>query len=284
MTREEIYASIYTHEEIYRPPQEEGSACLEVALGCSWGKCAFCDFARDPFQIHSMAQIEWNLRMLGRLEPEKSRLFLLGENAFSLSFEQLEKIISLTHRFMPNIREFAMYARADDVLRKTPEQLLALREMGVCDLHIGVESGSDPILLMMNKGVSSFEMVQAFQKLDAAGIGYYITVILGLGGKTYRNLHALETSRLLNRLHPKCIWALKLKIWDNTPLAKMVKKGEFLPMNPREILLEERMLLENLFLEDSFFMDTTVLDRLTIQGFLPSGKEAMLQTINRLLL
>ena len=156
--------------------------------------------------------------------------------------------------------------------------------MGVCDLHIGVESGSDPILLMMNKGVSSFEMAQAFQKLDAAGIGYYITVILGLGGKTYRNLHALETSRLLNRLHPKCIWALKLKIWDNTPLAKMVKKGEFIPMNPREILLEERMLLENLFLEDTFFMDTTVLDRLTIQGFLPSGKEAMLQTINRLLL
>lgn len=284
MTREEIYASIYTHEEIYRPPQEEGSACLEVALGCSWGKCAFCDFARDPFQIHSMAQIEWNLRMLGRLEPEKTRLFLLGENAFSLSFEQLEKIILLTHSFMPNIREFAMYARVDDVLRKTPEQLLALREMGVCDLHIGVESGSDPILLMMNKGVSSFEMAQAFQKLDAAGIGYYITVILGLGGKTYRNLHALETSRLLNRLHPKCIWALKLKIWDNTPLTKMVKKGEFIPMNPREILLEERMLLENLFLEDTFFMDTTVLDRLTIQGFLPSGKEAMLQTINRLLL
>lgn len=38
MTREEIYASIYTHEEIYRPPKEDSSACLEVALGCSWGK------------------------------------------------------------------------------------------------------------------------------------------------------------------------------------------------------------------------------------------------------
>ena len=47
MTREEIYSTIYTHEEIYRPPQEEGCACLEVALGCSWGKCLFCDFAKD---------------------------------------------------------------------------------------------------------------------------------------------------------------------------------------------------------------------------------------------
>lgn len=283
MTREEIYASIYTHEEIYRPPQEDSSACLEVALGCSWGKCKFCDFAKDKFQIHPMSKIEWNLRMLGRLEPEKIRLFFLGENAFVLSFEQLSKIIEMTHTFMPNIREFSMYARIDDVLRKTPEELKKLREMGICDLHIGVESGSDPILLMMNKDVSSFDMIQAFKKLDDAGIGYYITIILELGGKDYRNLHALETARLLNRLHPKCIWALKLKVWENTPLEKMIKRGEFTPMTSYQILFEERMLLESLTLTDCFFMDTTVMDRYTIQGFLPEGKEAMLQMINRLL-
>lgn len=283
MTREEIYASIYTHEEIYRPPQEDSSACLEVALGCSWGKCLFCDFAKDKFQIHSMAKIEWNLRMLGRLEPEKTRLFFLGENAFVLSFEQLKQIIDMANTFMPNVKEFAMYARIDDVLRKTPEELRQLHDMGVCDLHIGIESGSDPVLLMMNKGVTSFDMIQAFKKLDAAGIGYYVTIILGLGGKSYRNLHALETAHLLNRIHPKCIWALKLKVWENTPLEKMIKRGEFDPMENRDILFEERMLLEELKLEDCFFMDTTVLDKYTIQGFLPEGKEQMLNMVNRLL-
>ena len=283
MTREEIYASIYTHEEIYRPPQEDSSACLEVALGCSWGKCLFCDFAKDKFQIHSMAKIEWNLRMLGRLEPDKKRLFFLGENAFVLSFDQLKQIIGMANTFMPNVKEFAMYARVDDVLRKTPEELRQLREMGVCDLHIGIESGSDSILLMMNKGVTSFDMIQAFQKLDKAGIGYYVTIILGLGGKAYRNLHALETVRLLNRLHPKCIWALKLKVWDKTPLDKMVKRGEFELMSNRDILFEERMLLEGLTLDDCFYMDTTVLDKYTIQGYLPEGKEQMLGMINRLL-
>ena len=90
----------------------------------------------------------------------------------------------MTHTFMPNIKEFSMYARIDDVLRKTPEQLRELRELGVCDLHIGVESGSDPILLWMNKGVTSFDMLKAFKMLDEAGIGYYVTIILGLGGKT----------------------------------------------------------------------------------------------------
>ena len=217
------------------------------------------------------------------MEPDKKRLFFLGENAFGLSFDKLKQIIGMANAFMPNVKEFAMYARVDDVLRKTPEELRQLREMGVCDLHIGIESGSDSILLMMNKGVTSFDMIQAFQKLDKAGIGYYVTIILGLGGKAYRNLHAMETVRLLNRLHPKCIWALKLKVWDKTPLDKMVKRGEFEPMSNRDILFEERMLLEGLTLDDCFYMDTTVLDKYTIQGYLPEGKEQMLGMINRLL-
>ena len=97
MTREEIYSTIYTHEEIYRPPKEEGCACLEVALGCSWGKCLFCDFAKDKFQIHPMAKIEWNLRMLGRLEPDKTRVravvSMFGrETPVDLELDQVEVI------------------------------------------------------------------------------------------------------------------------------------------------------------------------------------------------
>ena len=61
MTREELYASIYTHDTIYLPPWEEQSAPLEVALGCSWGKCRFCDFAKDTFSLHSDEKIEENL-------------------------------------------------------------------------------------------------------------------------------------------------------------------------------------------------------------------------------
>ena len=62
MTREELYASIYTHDTIYLPPWEEQSAPLEVALGCSWGKCRFCDFAKDTFSLHSDEKIEENLK------------------------------------------------------------------------------------------------------------------------------------------------------------------------------------------------------------------------------
>ena len=62
-------------------------------------------------------------------------------------------------------------------------------------------------------------------------------------------------------------------------MEKMVKKGEFVPMSNRDILFEERSANDI----DTYFMDTTVMDALTIQGYLPDAKDSMLRVINRLL-
>ena len=45
-----------------------------------------------------------------------------------------------------------------------------LKSMGLCDLHIGVESGSDSILEMVNKGITSFDTLTALQRLDKLGV------------------------------------------------------------------------------------------------------------------
>ena len=177
------------------------------------------------------------------------------------------------------VKEFACYSRADDVLRKTPEDLAALREAGLCDLHIGFESGSDSILHMMNKGVTSIQMLNAFRALDQAGIGYYVTFILGLGGRAYRNLHVMESVRLLNQIHPKQIWCLKLSLWQGTPLAGMAQRGAFEMMTPQEVLGEEILLLENLNVANCMYVDTTLLDTYTIKGTLPQDKERMLSAM-----
>lgn len=283
MTREERYASIYSHDIVYCPPQEHGCAMLEVALGCSWGKCLFCDFARDPFHVHSIEKIEENLKVLGELQPEKERVFFLGENALCLSTEKLLRIMALTKQYMPKVSSFAMYARFDDVQRKSDQELWQLRQAGLSDLHMGFESGSDSILTVMNKGFGSFEMLEGAKRLDRAGIGYFFTVILGLGGRQYRNLHALETARLLSRMHPKGIWCLNLKIWPDTPLEQMVKRGEFEMMSHWEMLQEEWIMLQHLNVENCFYMDTTALNQYTIQGFLPQAKQAMLAGMEELL-
>ena len=223
MTNEELFASIYTHDTIYLPPSEQDCAALEVALGCSHAKCRFCDFAKDPFQIHSMEQIRRNMQILGRFRPDAYRLFLLGENAFVLDYQKLCQIFDMTDQYMPNIHEFSMYSRIDDIARKTDEELRMLHKMGLSTLHIGLESGSDSILLEQNKGVTSMDMLVQLRRLEAVGIEYYVTIILGLGGRRFSVHHALATARLLNQLHPADIWCLKLKLWPDTPLYKDAK-------------------------------------------------------------
>lgn len=275
--------SIYTHDTIYIPPCEEKNAPLEVVLGCSWAKCTFCDFAQDEFQILSNEKILFNIKGLAQLFPEAPRVFLLGENAFCLSAERLLYIFRKTKEHMPHVNQFAMYARADDVLVKSKQELDDLRKEGLSALHIGVESGSDSILSERGKGLTMQQMLEAFRKLDAAGIDYYVTIVLGLGGRQYSRLHIVETARLLNKIHPKDIWCLKLTLFEGTPLYKAWQRGDFEQMTPIEILGELKLLLQNLTVRDCSFADTTVLDSYTIQGRLPEQKDLMLKAIDQLL-
>lgn len=197
--------------------------------------------------------------------------------------ERILKIIELTHRYMPKVREYAMYSRVDDILRKTDQELTKLSEEGVQALHIGVESGSDSILEARNKGITSAQVIEALSRLDQVGIAYYLTIIPGLGGRTFSRLHAIETARMLNQVHPRNIWCLKLKLWEDTILYKEAQAGNFDEMTPAEILREERLLLENLTVTDCLFEDTTVLDQFTIQGVLPGKKGELLGAIDYLL-
>lgn len=283
MTREELYQSIYTHDTIYLPPHEERDVPLEVSLGCSWHKCTFCDFARDTFRIHPLEKIEQSIRVLAALRPEDTRMFFLGENVFCMDTEKLLRIIELTNAYMPAVKEYAMYSRIDDILRKTDDELALLRRKGVEALHIGVESGSDSILEERKKGITSAQTVEALLRLDKAGIAYYLTVIPGLGGQTFSYMNAVETARMLNKVHPRNIWCLKLKLWEDTPLYKEAQSGAFDMMTPEQIIREERLLIQNLTVTNCLFEDTTVLDKYTIRGMLPEQKDVLLHAIDYLL-
>ena len=214
---------------------------------------------------------------------EQTRLFLLGENPFCMDTSRLLAIRALVGRHMPRVKALAMYARADDVLKKSDGELADLAAAGVRALHIGVESGCDSILLRCEKGVTAAQTLEALQRLDRAGIDYFVTVIPGLGGREYSHLHAVETARMLNRTHPKNIWCLKLHLYPDTPLYRQARAGHFTQMTPEEVLAEERLMLRELTVEGCLFEDTTVLDEYTIRGILPDQKAQLLAAIDMLL-
>ena len=276
MAENDQFQSIYTYETIYKPVAEENSAALEVCLGCSWSKCRFCDFAKDKFTVHDMDRIEHDLQILARLQPDNPRLFFLGENTFCLKTERLLEIMDLSQHYMPNVVQFAMYGRIDDIAAKSDQDLNALASHGLDALHIGIESGCDDVLAYMNKGFTSEEAVRQLHRLDKAGIGYHITIIGGLGGKTYSRFHAMGTARLLDRINPRSVWCLKLHLFEGTPLYKEAKMHQFDQMTPVEVLQEEYFMLQNLHKVHTWYMDTTVLDKCTLQGNIPEDIDDLL--------
>ena len=284
MTREEVFAQLYSGDTVYPPPLESRSALLEVTTGCSYRKCKFCDFPKDTFSIFSMAEIARKIELLRLVIGGNHRLHLLGCNPFCLHTRQLLSILAMIHDRLPCVREVSMYARADDILRKTDQELKALAHAGVTDLHIGLESGSNAVLSLHEKGENIEDIEEAMNRLDQWGIRYHLTAIPGLGGRELSREHAVKTAAVIARHRPMSIWCIALKIWPETPLARMVADGEFVPLTFEEILAEEREMVSRIDAKvPMLYVDSTVLNKYTIIGMLPEQKDVILQQMDLLL-
>ena len=284
MTREEIFAQLYSSDTVYPPPLESKSALLEITTGCSYRKCKFCDFPKDTFTISPMAEIARKIELLRLVIDGNPRLHLLGCNPFCLNTRQLLSILAMIHDRLPCVNEVSMYARADDILKKSSDELNALAHAGVTDLHIGLESGSSAVLLLHEKGETIEDIETAMSMLERCGIRYHLTAIPGLGGKELSREHAIKTAAVISRHRPMSVWCIALKIWPDTPLAKMVEEGIFEPLSFEEILAEEREMMSRIEMTvPMLYVDSTVLNKYTIIGMLPEQKQLMLQQMDILL-
>lgn len=284
MTREEIFAQLYSTQEVYPPPLEHHSALLEVTTGCSYRKCRFCDFPRDNFKIFSLSEVARKIELLRLVIDGNPKLHLLGCNPFCLHFKQLMAILEMVRNRLPCVQEVSMYARADDVLRKSDEELKALAQAGLFALHIGLESGSNAILALHEKGETAEDIEAALNALDRCGIHYHLTAIPGLGGKEFSREHAIKTATLISRHTPLSVWCIGLKVWPNTPLERMVQEGDFQPLTWEEILREERECISRIETGlPCLYVDSTVLGKYTIAAMLPDQRDVVLQQIDQLL-
>jgi radical SAM superfamily enzyme YgiQ (UPF0313 family) len=138
------------------------------------------------------------------------------------------------------------YAKALDILRKTPEELKELANAGLNIVYMGLESGSSKILRIMNKGTNAKSMIKAGNKVMEAGIDLSLYIILGLGGKKYSEEHVKETARVLTKINPTIFRFRTLNLLPGTPLWEEWKNGEFNLLSPVENLKEEKGIIENL--------------------------------------
>ncbi len=173
-------------------------------------------------------------------------VFLQDADTMVMKTSPLAEIITYLKEQFPAIVRITSYARSKSISHKTPEELTALKKAGLTRLHVGVETGDDELLIIIDKGVTSAEQVSAGKKALAAGFELSEYVMPGLGGKERSEQHAIHSAQALNEINPSFIRMRPLVPGRGTPLYESWRSGEFTMLSPHELLREIRLFIENL--------------------------------------
>lgn len=289
-------SEMYYAEPIYRPPSEHSSLLIQATVGCSAaaaGRCHFCNsnifktmYPEKKFRIRPTEDILRDID-IARLQygAMVEKIFLLDSNAMIMKTSELLIVTQKCYKLFPRLKQVSCYACAGDILGKSPGELVELREAGLNLVFLGLESGDQQILDLINKGTTVDKQIKAVDRASQAGIRTSVSVILGLGGKKLSEQHAIKTGKTVSAMNPDFLAALTLMIDPGTVLDQMVQEKKFTPITePRDYLKELHLMIMNIeATQPILFRSNHASNYLRLRGNLPENKEEMLRSIRHIL-
>jgi histone acetyltransferase (RNA polymerase elongator complex component) len=212
----------------------------------------------------------------------KGSVFIQDANSFVLPAPAFAEAIRYLKQKIPGIERITSYARSSTLARMSVAELEEIRKAGLDRIHIGMESGSDRVLKLVQKGVGAKGQIEAGRKVIAAGMELSEYFMPGLGGSELSEDHARESARVLNEINPHFIRLRSLRIPSRAPLFQDWQSGRFTALSDDETVAEIRLfisLLDGIF---SRLISDHIMNLLEeVTGKLPEDKEKMLAVIDR---
>ena len=209
-------------------------------------------------------------------------VFLQDADSLVMKTDDIASILRHIRGAFPSVNRITTYCRSKTAARKTVAELRLLRDAGLTRIHVGMESGLDPLLKLIRKGVTAADHIEGGQKIKAAGISLCEYVIPGLGGTFYSGEHARETARVINAIDPDFVRLRTLHVVNDTPLMELMQKGEFSPLGDEDVLREIQELISGLEGIETTIVSDHILNLLEeIEGRLPRDKKKMLDVLER---
>lgn len=271
--------------QLYRPPSEADSLILQATIGCSYNRCTFCAMYRDKrFRVRPLPElreeIEWARREYG---PRVRKVFLAdGDALVAKASYQLEILEALREAF-PELRRVSCYASPQSLQVRKPSELLELREAGLTQLYLGVESGHDEVLEALDKGVDADQMVAAAAKATAAGMKLSTMILLGAGGRALSLEHARASAEVIGRIAPRFVSTLVMTPVEGTPLMDDAERGLVDELDPVELAAELLEFLRHLRVRGTIFRSNHASNFLALKGTLPKDQGALVRFLEGVL-
>jgi len=272
------------NEPLFRPPSEGRSLIIQVTYGCSWNKCAFCEmYSSKQFKARKLEDVFGDITAFLPYQSSIRRVFLADGDPMVLSTSKLLNILSKLKETFPKLNRVSTYASPTNLNNKSELELRELKDAGLSLIYLGIESGDNQVLKLMNKGETFKSIVEALNKSKMAGLNSSVMIINGLGGKAYSSQHAIESAKILNETQPKYASTLVLNTYKglNYFLERLLQP--FTVLNKRELLEEMRLFLETLDLKETIFRSDHASNYLALKGVLGRDKQQFLHQINQIL-
>ncbi len=211
-------------------------------------------------------------------------VFIQDANSLIIKPSDLVEILLHLKQRFPWVERITSYARSHTIARITDDDLKAIRAAGLNRIHIGLESGSDQVLKMAQKGTSKQTHIKAGLKVKRAGMELSEYIMPGLGGKQLSKIHALETGDALNRINPDFIRLRTLAIPNSVALYDEYETGRFERCTDLMMAREIQLLIESLDGITSVVKSDHILNLFeNLEGVLPGDKARMLEVIGTFL-
>ena len=209
--------------------------------------------------------------------------FLQDSNTLIMRTPDLVQVISFLRKTFPSLNRVTTYARSHTAARKSVAELKELKDAGLDRIHIGLETGYDPLLAYMEKGCTAKNHIEGGKKVKEAGISLCEYIMPGLGGKKMSQEHARETARVLNEIDPDYIRLRSLHITPTMPLWTRLQDGDFELQTEDEVAKEIGIFIENLQVTSYLTSDHILNLLMEVEGKMPEDKEKCLNIINKYL-
>ena len=256
-------------DTVYRNPYWPTFPLLQVTQGCTHNKCKFCTMYKDVrFRMQPMEWVEEDLKELSEIAPDATTIQLLSANPLVLSYDRMAPILEMIRKYLPKMEYVYTAGRVTDVTNKTVDQLRTLKDLGMREISLGVESGDDWTLDRIQKGYHASDILEQCHKLEEAGIDYWMTFLNGVAGKEHSHDHAVNSAKIFSQCKPMLVGTGGLTLFPGTPLLEEAQRGTFEPLSEREMLIELKTFVENLMCDCAFITHHTISANLTGPGFL----------------
>ncbi len=133
------------------------------------------------------------IQLVRSIDP-KIGAFIFNDDLFSLDTKRVRRLCTLLKEKGIDIL-WNCEMRADTV---EPELLREMKEAGCCQILVGLESGSQRMLDMVDKETSLDVLKRAYRTIHENGMEAYSMILIGLPRETEQDIR--ETEKLLNEV------------------------------------------------------------------------------------